>query len=76
VGSQKMVDMLTGWTKGAFKDGDLGLLEELSHALKTSSICGLGQILPAPIQSVIQHFRPEVDEHILNRRCPAGVCFT
>jgi NADH:ubiquinone oxidoreductase subunit F (NADH-binding) len=76
VGSQKMVDMLTGWTKGDFKDGELGLLEELSHALKTSSICGLGQILPAPIQSVIQHFRPDVDEHILNKRCPAGVCFS
>ena len=75
VGSQKLVDMLTGWTQGKFKESDLPLLDELSHTLRQTSICGLGQILPAPIQSVIKHFRPEIDEHILNRRCPAGVCF-
>lgn len=75
VGSQKMVDMLMGWTKGDFKEGEMALLDELCHALKTTSICGLGQILPAPIQSVVQHFRADVDEHLLNKRCPAGVCF-
>ena len=75
VGSQKLVDMLTGWTRGNFKESDLPLLDELSHTLRQTSICGLGQILPAPIQSVIKHFRPEIDEHILHRRCPANVCF-
>ncbi len=75
VGSQKMVDMLTGWTMGNFKASDMPLLDELSHTLRQTSICGLGQILPAPIQSVIKHFRPEIDAHILNRQCPAGVCF-
>jgi len=75
VGSQKMVDMLTGWTQGNFKQSDMPLLDELSLTLRQTSICGLGQILPAPIQSVIKHFRPEIDEHILHRRCPAGVCF-
>jgi NADH:ubiquinone oxidoreductase subunit F (NADH-binding)/NADH:ubiquinone oxidoreductase subunit E len=75
IGSQKLVDMLTAWTQGKFNDGDMPLLNELSHTLRQTSICGLGQILPAPIQSVIQHFRPEIDDHILHRRCPAGVCF-
>jgi len=75
VGSQKLVDMLTEWTQGKFKESDLALLDDLSHTLRQTSICGLGQILPAPIQSVIKHFRPEIDEHILHRRCAAGVCF-
>ena len=54
---------------------DLQLLDELSHALKLTSICGLGQVVPVPIASVLKHFREVVDEHLNNRRCPAGVCF-
>jgi NADH:ubiquinone oxidoreductase subunit F (NADH-binding)/NADH:ubiquinone oxidoreductase subunit E len=75
VGSQKMVEMLTGWTEGRASNSDLQLLDELSSAMKLTSICGLGQIVPAPIQSVLKHFRGEVDEHVTNQRCPAGVCF-
>ncbi len=74
VGSQKMVEMLTGWTEGCASDSDLLLLDELSFAMKLTSICGLGQIVPAPIQSVLKHFPQVVDEHVKNRRCPAGVC--
>ena len=74
VGSQKMVDMLTGWTQGKYRESDMGLLTELSNAMRLTSICGLGQIVPAPIQSVIEHFRDEVDAHIVHKRCPADVC--
>ena len=74
VGSQKMTDMLTAWTEGRFHDGDLPLLDELATAMKMASICGLGQIVPAPIQSVLTHFRDEVNQHLAGR-CPAGVCF-
>jgi NADH:ubiquinone oxidoreductase subunit F (NADH-binding)/NADH:ubiquinone oxidoreductase subunit E len=75
VGSQKMVDMITEWTRGKYRESDMGLLTELSNAMRLTSICGLGQIVPAPIQSVIEHFREEVDAHILDQRCPADVCF-
>jgi NADH:ubiquinone oxidoreductase subunit F (NADH-binding)/NADH:ubiquinone oxidoreductase subunit E len=75
VGSQKMVDMITGWTQGKYRESDMGLLTELSNAMRLTSICGLGQIVPAPIQSVIEHFREEVDAHIIHKRCPADVCF-
>jgi len=75
IGSQKLVEILQGWTHGSYKRTDLPLVDELSHALKQTSICGLGQILPVPIQSVLKHFRPEVEEHLFNRYCPAGVCF-
>jgi len=80
VGSQKMVDLLVRWTQGGLPGAqyraDLSLLEELSFAMSQTSICGLGQIAPAPIQSVLKHFRAEVDAHVLEAKCPSGICFT
>jgi NADH:ubiquinone oxidoreductase subunit F (NADH-binding)/NADH:ubiquinone oxidoreductase subunit E len=80
VGSQKMVDLLARWTQGGLSDAqyraDVTLLDELSFAMSQASICGLGQIVPAPIQSVLKHFRAEVDAHVTQSRCPSGICFT
>jgi NADH:ubiquinone oxidoreductase subunit F (NADH-binding)/NADH:ubiquinone oxidoreductase subunit E len=80
VGSQKMVDLLVRWTQGELPEtqyrADLDLLSELSQAMSLTSICGLGQIVPAPMQSVLQHFRAEVDAHVLHGKCPSGICFT
>jgi NADH:ubiquinone oxidoreductase subunit F (NADH-binding)/NADH:ubiquinone oxidoreductase subunit E len=80
VGSQKMTDLLVRWTQGGLSDSqyraNLALLDELSQAMAQASICGLGQIVPAPIQSVLKHFRAEVDAHVLQGQCPSGICFT
>jgi NADH:ubiquinone oxidoreductase subunit F (NADH-binding)/NADH:ubiquinone oxidoreductase subunit E len=74
VGSQKLVEILTGWTEGKGSAADIALIDELSGALRLTSICGLGQVVPAPIASVLKHFRAEVESHILQRSCPADVC--
>jgi len=74
-GSQKLVDMLTSWTKGQTAPDDMALFEELSHALRLTSICGLGQVVPVPIASVLKHFADELQAHVRDRVCPAGVCF-
>jgi len=80
MGSQKMVELLARWTQGGVSEAqyraDLALLEELSQAMSLTSICGLGQIVPAPIQSVLKHFRAEVDAHVLHGQCPSGICFS
>lgn len=80
VGSQKMVDLLARWTQGNVTEAqyraDLAMLDDLSLAMSQASICGLGQIAPAPIQSVLKHFRAEVDAHVLQGKCPSGICFT
>jgi NADH:ubiquinone oxidoreductase subunit F (NADH-binding)/NADH:ubiquinone oxidoreductase subunit E len=80
MGSQKMVEILARWTQGSVSEAqyraDLALLEELSQAMSLTSICGLGQIAPAPIQSVLKHFRAEVDAHVLKGQCPSGICFS
>jgi NADH:ubiquinone oxidoreductase subunit F (NADH-binding) len=75
VGSQKMVEMLTRWTEGRSSGGDLQLLDELANAMKLTSICGLGQVVPVPIASVLKHFPEVVDDHLQRKHCAAGVCF-
>jgi NADH:ubiquinone oxidoreductase subunit F (NADH-binding)/NADH:ubiquinone oxidoreductase subunit E len=80
VGSQKMADMLVRWTQSGLAESqyraDIAILDELSQAMSLTSICGLGQIAPAPIQSVLKHFRAEIDGHVLEGQCPSGICFT
>ncbi|HEV2195198.1 MAG TPA: NAD(P)H-dependent oxidoreductase subunit E [Candidatus Acidoferrum sp.] len=80
IGSQKMTDLLVRWTQGAVSEpqyrADLALLDDLSQTMSQTSICGLGQIAPAPIQSVLKHFRTEIDSHVLKGQCPSGICFT
>ena len=74
VGSAKLTELLAAWSHGEHGPSDAALIDDLTHALKLTSICGLGQVVPAPIQSVLTHFRAEVDAHLAGRRCPAGVC--
>jgi formate dehydrogenase beta subunit len=75
VGSQKLVDLLTQWTEGESGADDIELIQELFNAMRLTSICGLGQIVHAPLSSVLRHFPVLVDEHLKSRRCPANVCF-
>jgi len=44
--------------------------------MSQTSICGLGQIVPAPVQSVLKHFRPEVEAHVMKGQCPAASVFS
>jgi NADH:ubiquinone oxidoreductase subunit F (NADH-binding) len=78
MGSQKMVELLTRWTQGNVSEAayrsDLALIEELSQVMSLTSICGLGQIVPAPVLSVLKHFRAEIDAHVLKGQCPSGIC--
>ena len=76
MGSQKMVEILTGWTEGHSAPSDRQLLDELSTAMRLTSICGLGQVVPVPIASVLKHFPAVVEEHLSAKHCLAGVCFS
>jgi NADH:ubiquinone oxidoreductase subunit F (NADH-binding)/NADH:ubiquinone oxidoreductase subunit E len=74
LGSAKMVGILEEIAHGRGRHQDLDLINELSEAMMLTSICGLGQVAPAPIKSVITHFPEEIEDHVVRRRCPAGVC--
>jgi formate dehydrogenase beta subunit len=73
-GSAKMAEMIAEWTRGRRGAHDLALYEELCHAMKMTSICGLGQVVHVPIASVMKHFSDEVEGHVKGL-CQAGVCF-
>jgi len=75
IGTQKLVDLLENWTRGVVGPGDQAMLKDLSQVLRQTSICGLGQIAPAPIQSVMKHFPDVMKEHLEDRFCRAGICF-
>ena len=53
---------------------DLDKMEELCHHIKSASLCGLGQTAPNPVLSTLRYFRDEYIAHIVDKKCPAGVC--
>lgn len=73
-GSEALLEVLTRISDGEGKEGDLEFLEELGHAVKDASMCGLGQTLPNPVLSTLKYFRDEFEAHITKKQCPAGVC--
>jgi len=69
-----MLEILTKICEGRGELGDLDLLEELSKNITKSSLCGLGQTAPNPVLTTLRYFRDEYLAHIVDKRCPAGVC--
>lgn len=74
IGTKRMLEILTKITQGKGKIEDLDKLIELSEKIKKSSLCGLGQTAPNPVLTTIKYFKDEYLEHIINKKCPAGVC--
>jgi NADH-quinone oxidoreductase subunit F len=74
VGTKQMYGLLQKISSGQATLADLDTLEELCEMVKTSSLCGLGQTAPNPILSTMRWFREEYVAHIVDKKCPAGVC--
>jgi NADH-quinone oxidoreductase subunit F/NADP-reducing hydrogenase subunit HndC len=74
LGTKRMLETLTRITEGKGTEGDTELLTELAEGVKDSSLCGLGQTCPNPVLTTVRYFRDEYEEHVVNHRCPAGVC--
>lgn len=73
-GAAAIYEILCKICDGEGEMSDLDLLEEISHAVKDASMCGLGQTLPNPVLSSLQYFRDEYIEHIKYKKCKAGIC--
>ncbi|MEG2421315.1 MAG: NADH-ubiquinone oxidoreductase-F iron-sulfur binding region domain-containing protein, partial [Oscillospiraceae bacterium] len=74
VGTKRLLDLLTKVTDGSGTLEDLDTIEELCYHLKSSALCALGQSAPNPVLSTLTHFRSEYLAHVVDKRCPAGVC--
>jgi len=74
LGTKQMLAILEDFCAGKGTPEDLDLLVELAEAVKLGSLCGLGQTAPNPVLSTVRYFRDEYEAHIVEKRCPAGVC--
>ena len=74
VGTQRLLEMLDKITSGKGTLEDIDELEQLCYYIKENSLCGLGQTAPNPVLSTLKFFRDEYVAHVVDKKCPAGVC--
>ena len=74
IGTRRMYEILDKITKGQGTLEDLDRLEELGKYIKDNALCGLGQTAPNPVLSTLRYFRDEYVAHVVDKKCPAGVC--
>ncbi|MBQ8389080.1 MAG: NADH-quinone oxidoreductase subunit NuoF [Clostridia bacterium] len=74
VGTKRMLEILDKIIAGNGELEDLDRLEELANYIKAGSLCGLGQTAPNPVLSTLKYFRDEYIAHVVDKKCPAGVC--
>ena len=74
IGTKRLLEMLNKITDGKATLEDLDKMEELCYYIKDNALCGLGQTAPNPVLSTLRYFRDEYVAHIVDKKCPAGVC--
>ncbi|MDX9746567.1 MAG: NADH-ubiquinone oxidoreductase-F iron-sulfur binding region domain-containing protein [Syntrophales bacterium] len=73
-GVRRMRDILEDICNGHGEEGDVELLKGMSEAMIDGSLCALGGSAPNPVLSTLRYFQDEYEAHILDKKCPAGVC--
>lgn len=73
-GTLRMLELLDSITRGTARAEDIDLLHSLAEYVRDNSMCGLGKTASNPTLSTLRYFRGEYLEHVVQRRCPAGVC--
>jgi NADP-reducing hydrogenase subunit HndC len=74
IGTKRLYEILDKITKGQGTLEDIDKLEELCYYIKSNSLCGLGQTAPNPVLSTLRYFKDEYIAHVVDKKCPAGVC--
>lgn len=74
VGTKRLLELLNKICDGEGTLETLDELESLCYTIKETALCGLGQSAPNPVLSTLSQFREEYIAHVVDKRCPAGVC--
>lgn len=74
IGNKRILEMIKDITNGKATLEDLRKLQELCEVVKDASLCGLGEAAPNPVLSTLKFFRNEYEEHVIDKKCSAGVC--
>ncbi|MBN2281936.1 MAG: NADH-quinone oxidoreductase subunit NuoF [Candidatus Marinimicrobia bacterium] len=82
-GTRRMLEILESITRAKKNETEFEALERfkgvmylnrLAEVIQDTSLCGLGKSAPNPVLSTLRWFRSEYEDHIFERKCPAGVC--
>jgi NADP-reducing hydrogenase subunit HndC len=73
-GIKRLLEITTRICEGKGQVEDLDLLENISETLVSASLCALGKTAANPVMSTLKYFRDEYLAHIVDHKCPAGVC--
>ncbi len=73
-GTKRILTILENICEGKGKPGDIEELEELTHVVGQSALCGLGQTASNPVLATLRYFRDEYEAHIYRKECPARTC--
>lgn len=74
LGLKSMLQFLDSFARGEGSLKDIDELESLATAIQDGALCALGGSAPNPVLTTLKYFRDEYESHIVDRKCPAGVC--
>lgn len=74
IGTARLTDIFNRWSRGEGQLEDFDTVRWLGPIMIETTLCGLGQAAPVPLVAIVDHFREELEAHILEHRCPTGVC--
>ena len=74
IGNKRMLEILNKITEGNGTMDDLQELRNLAAVIKDTALCGLGQTSPNPVLSTLDNIWDEYVEHVVDKKCRAGVC--
>ena len=74
IGNKRLHELLHRICRGRGTEEDLDYLRNLSHVIKDTALCGLGQTSPNPVLSTLDYFYDEYMAHVRDKKCPAGQC--
>ncbi len=73
-GCKRVRDIVYGWTRGEGDELELDMVRRVGINMRLASRCGLGQFAPVALLSAMELFPEEIRAHVVDKRCPAGVC--
>ena len=74
IGTRRLLELLDKIIAGNGTLEDIDKMEELCYYIQKNALCALGQTAPNPVLSTLKYFRDEYEAHVVEKRCPAGVC--
>ncbi len=73
-GTQKLLAILVKIIEGKGEASDIDKIRDIADVMYNNSMCGLGRESINPVISMLDYFEEELNEHIFQKKCRAGVC--